>query len=383
MHIMHKIVIISGYSGKKMKANIGAQKSFWWVSLLEFGEDVLAKKRRFSKLTQQDISQKCGLSQSEISRIERGLAKPRDIPTIKAVCDVYQLSKSEKERYLELTTGLINLKSQDDYSLIKELIESQIQFVSLTNRRGNPKIAIDQAELLVNWLDHSFEKTMKKDPYISQAISLLILEESAAWWDIVSPENIDLFTKQLIRRMKFLSPFAGNHYYLINQGFHFYIKGKYRKANQIFESILKNTKLVNTSWAIELIRANTISLGKLKNFSKLQNNQFLINQYLLQKDISNLNKAYLLEGLGRSYSEIKPELSLKILKKANKLLEIAREEPDFINIRFIQHRRSYLEALKRNFAAHNTLLEIASPALEIAEKHNFLRHRNQIIKILQ
>jgi len=88
------------------KLDLEAQKMHWRSRLLDFGEDVLLEKRRKLRKTQLEISKNIGLNQSQISRLERGLTRPLDIPTIEAVCSAYKLSLKEKQEYFKLSLGI-------------------------------------------------------------------------------------------------------------------------------------------------------------------------------------------------------------------------------------------------------------------------------------
>lgn len=57
---------------------IEAEQCWQNSRLQEFGEEVLRPKRLKLGLTQQQMSQRVGVDQSRISRIERGLGKPDD-----------------------------------------------------------------------------------------------------------------------------------------------------------------------------------------------------------------------------------------------------------------------------------------------------------------
>lgn len=364
--------------------DVGSQRSYWWTSLLEFGEDVLVSRRKQRGLTQQNIAVKCGLNQSEISRFEKGLAKPRDVPTLETLCTVYDLGPAERQRYIELTTGFTPTSKQEGIEPILNLIKNQIAFISHTNRAGNPKVAINQAELLISWLDGYFDRRVLQSPQWREQLALILLEESAAWWDISEPQKISSFTVPLLSRMEKLTENSiqpddpGNCYLEINKGFHEYVKGNYREAESSFDWTMQHADCVNESWQVEVLRASTVVKGKLQHIDGLEKNHHIIAGQIQSSTMSNLNKAYLLEGLGRAYIDMKPELGLNYLRDSNSILMSAMKEPQFLEIRFIQHRRSFVAALKRNNAPSKTIVDVASPALRAAKKCGFNRHYKQI-----
>ncbi len=367
-----------------MTTDIGSQRSYWWTSLLEFGEEVLIRKRKKLGLSQQDIAIKCSLNQSEISRFEKGLAKPRDVPTLELLCAVYQLGPAERERYIQLTTGFIPPQKQEDLEPILSLIKNQIEFISRTNRAGNPKVAITQAELLTSWFNGFFDRAVLDKPKLREQLALIMLEESAAWWDIIEPHKIDEYTSPLFTQMEKLSESTCdvgdpcNCYLEVNKGFHEYVKGHYKEAETSFDWIMQHPDNIDENWRVEVLRASTVVKGKLKHVEGLRKNQYMIEGYIQSANISNLNKSYILEGLGRAYLDLKPELGLSYLRDSNGILMHASKEPKFLQIRFIQHRRSFVDALKKNNASSKTLLDIASPALRTAKKYGFERHYKQI-----
>ena len=363
-------------------------KSFWWSMLLEFGEDVLAVKRRKTGQTQSDIAQKTGLNQSEISRIESGFTKPTDLPTLEAVCQAYQLSNSEKAKYVELITGYTSQNISESEEIINNLLEGQIPFIAHTNRSGSPRIAIEQAELIMNWVESQNISLDKYSQNTLNKISYLLLEESAAWWDSTSTQLVDSRTAKILDKMQQLTA-AGKRsntiatlYLDINKGFHDYIKQDYSKATSIFSEIRNSVFFAGNPWEIEVLRASTITLGKTGDFNGLKHNENNVLNKIKFEKLTPQNKGYLLEGLGRAYLEFDLPQSKKYLQESYSWIEIARGMPEFLNVRFVQSVRSNLLMMKRAKEETRKILTFAEPALVETERSGLVRHRNQILEII-
>jgi transcriptional regulator with XRE-family HTH domain len=241
-----------------MTADTESAKSYWWSLLSEFGEEVLLDHRTRLGLTQADMARRCGVVQSEISRIERGLATPQNVPVFNILCGQYKLDDEEKSKFAELVTGTKNPQSLDTSTNISRLLRDQISFVANLNRSGNPKMAIKQSEIIREWLDgKSVKNSIANSQTIIKQLTLLILEESAAWWDVVDDKST-LVTKtgSLLKKSFALAP-DGN-FHLTNEAFHAYILGDYNRA----ENFLPRIKNIKTNdghnWGIELLRIKTI-----------------------------------------------------------------------------------------------------------------------------
>src|SRR6266567_1202595 len=132
-----------------MSNTLEYKQSFWRSNLYEFCEEVLVVNRKKYKLSQKTIAGNLGINQSEVSRIERGIVKPKNIVITKSICDVYRLNLHEKQKYLELTSGISNYI---DTSLVASLLDSQIDSIAILNRSGSPMPAITQSKQLREWI---------------------------------------------------------------------------------------------------------------------------------------------------------------------------------------------------------------------------------------
>lgn len=360
------------------------KKSFWRSELYEFCEEVFIKNRKNFKLTQKRVSSLLGLNQSEISRIERGVTTPKDITTIEAICSVYRLTPSQKNKYLELTYGL---PSSNDTDFLLGLIDNQTEFIANFNRSGSPLLAIKQSEYLREWLENNFELVEGKNSNIKDKISHLLLEESAAWWDVMIPEKTLDKTEPLIQKMEKLTGSnigsLSNDYLLTNKGFHSYIQGNHNEAKAYFEKVIDSKLLVGKLWGYEVLRAYTVTLGKMKDGAKLSKIENKIFNLIQDSSVTDTQKGYLLEGLGQAYIYLDHTKSQKFFNEAYKHINEARKSPDFLNIRYIQLTRSYLLLLKKITSNSVNLLDVAKSALEETEKSGFIRHQQQILQLVK
>lgn len=376
----------------RSKQNLENTKSFWWSSLCEFCEEVLVAGRKKLSLTQQGIASKVGLSQSEISRIETGIAKPKDLPTLSAICDIYQLSSVERQKYIELIVGLNHLVNTED--ILADLLEKQVPLISYTYRSGFPNIAIKQIESISKWIwtnTLSNKNLPNLGEPIAKAISFLLLEECAAWRDIMHGSRTDLYISGVFSKMNELTQEPNininNHfpmlYRQITIAFDYYIKKRYLEANRLFKDILKSPLLVGDSWEIEVIRAATISSGKSKDYSSLIRLEGKILDHINTKPVTYLTIGYLLEGLGRAYADFNLRTSEFMLKKAFEFITSAQNEPDYLVVRFIQVSRSITEVLKLLKSSKKELIKYSEPACKMAFTYGFIRHQRQILDIVE
>jgi len=357
--------------------------SYWWSSLMEFGEEVLVRNRKKIRLSQQEIANKLNLSQSEISRIERGLVRPHSLPAVREFCDVYQLTSSQKKKYLELINGISLIHSAD----LNNLLQNQVQFIARLNRSGYPKIAIKQFENLRTWLVLNTNFKDGANSASIQIFSRLLLEESAAWWDVVLPSETPKNTDALIKKMDMLAKLSGegsrSDYYLkINKGFHAYINNNYQLAKSYFNKVLPKKEQLDSLWKLEVFRASLVTFSKVKDYESIFRLEPDVYNFVNNKSIDSTAKGYLLEGFARAHIEIDIQKALQHFDLAGKYILKARMEPDFLSIRYIQLTRSLICALRFQNKSRSALIRIAEPALNEAERRGFKRHQQEILEYI-
>ncbi|HET7099077.1 MAG TPA: helix-turn-helix transcriptional regulator [Patescibacteria group bacterium] len=366
-----------------MTNDLDSQKSYWWSLLSEFGEEVLLVRRVALGITQADMAKRCGIDQSEISRIERGLATPQNIPALNNLCKEYKLNNDHKERFAELVTGTKNPQTYDNSRGISQLLKDQIVFVANLNRSGNPKMAIKQSEIIRTWVNNKATKSIiSNNKKIIKQFSLLLLEESAAWWDIAEDENeLIMKTKPLLREAFLLDP--NNSFYLTNQAFHYYILGKYDKAMDIIPKIIDIKTNDGHNWGIELLRIRTVIAAKIQDLRLFRNLEREIQKQLSSSVVDQINKAYLLEGLGKAYSYIDKKKALSILHESQTLMDSLISNPIFWKIRYVQLARSWMIATKDTPIERKKILKKIEMALQICDQCGFFRHKKQILDLTE
>ncbi|HKC04703.1 MAG TPA: helix-turn-helix transcriptional regulator [Patescibacteria group bacterium] len=366
-----------------MTKDLDSQKSHWWSLLSEFGEEVLVKKRLLLVITQDEMARRCGINQSEISRIERGLATPQNVPTFSNICEQYKLNLNEKDKFAELVTGTKNPHNTDTSSGILRLLKDQIAFVANLNRSGNPKMAIKQSEIIRAWLNNDSTKfTISNDKKIKMQLSLLLLEESAAWWDVAgNKDELIKMTRALLAESLSLDP--NDNFYLTNEVFHAYILGNYAKAIEIFPKI-KNIKTNDGhNWGIELLRIRAIVSAQTNDLHIFTHLESEVKKQLSNSRVDDVNKAYLLEGLGKAYSFLDKDKAIQFLSESQKLMDSLILSPLFWKIRYVQLSRSWLMATKSMPKERNKILKNINIALQICDQCGFIRHKNQILELLR
>ncbi len=378
------ILCISLKKNIKMKNDLDYKKSYWRSELYEFCEEAFVNNRKAFKLTQKRISSILGLNQSEISRIERGVTTPKDITTIEAICAAYRLTPAQRSKYLELTYGLPTNNTSD---LLSELVDTQTAFIANLNRSGSPMLAIKQSENLREWLENNIVLANGNNANIKDKICHLLLEESAAWWDVMVPDKTQAITEPLIEKMEKFSEedksSLSKDYLLTNKGFHSYIKGDNHEAKDYFEKVINSELLKGKLWGYEVLRAYTVTVGKLKDAAALSRAENRIYQLVQDPKIDDTQKGYLLEGLGQAYINLNHVKSQNFFDAAYKHINEARKNPNFLNIRYVQLTRSYLLFLNKIASNTVNLLDVAKSALDETEKSGFVRHQQQIQQLIK
>ncbi|KKS41499.1 MAG: hypothetical protein UV05_C0054G0007 [candidate division CPR1 bacterium GW2011_GWA2_42_17] len=377
------------------KLDLSAQKSSWWGDLSEFGETVLKQKRQNLGLTQQQVAKIVGLNQSQISRIEQGLSRPSDPPTLDSIAKAYHLNQKEKEYLYQLFVGVETIKTKIGESLtpVLDLLDKQTSFIAHANRSGNPQVASDHAKSIREWISKTkglFGKSIWNTEF-PMILSRLLLEESAAIWDIVSPKELKFSTAALLKTQQEITEKAVKEYIkresglflLVNKSFHHYIAGNYQKALIGFLQVVNSTELKKSHWYIEVLRGILVTSGVLKDLGKLKSTERQVKTFIEKSSPSRTNHFYLLEGLARGYKNFDPAYSLKLLEEAWGLMTKARRDDDYLLIREVQLVRTALMALIAAGESRPTALEeIATPTLNLCQKHGFFRHEQQIIELI-
>src|SRR3989344_6023979 len=163
-----------------MGVNHSLSKSGWWSNLLDFGQDIFKPRRLSLSLNQLNISNKIGINQSEVSRLENGLVKPRDVPTFNSVCQAYCLTNQEKLAYSRLVYG-INPHYQMPES-VYEYLSKHVQVIYELNRSGRMSVAIQMSTNLRVFIRGLLE-SYGLDTRLHHVLGRLVFEESIARWD--------------------------------------------------------------------------------------------------------------------------------------------------------------------------------------------------------
>lgn len=365
-----------------MSQDTDTRKSYWWSLLSEFGEEVLLKQRIVLGISQTVMAKRCGMAQSEISRIERGLVTPQNIPTSDEICDEYRLKQEDKDKYAKLVAGTKNPNDSNGSKGVLQLLKKQIAFVANLNRSGNPKMAIKQAQIIRSWIKNEvYETAITKNKRVIRQFSLLLLEESAAWWDIAeNQDELRIRTAPLLNKGLQLDPKGS--FYLTNKAFHYYIFGDSDKVLEVFPKIRDIKTNGGHNWGMELLRIKTITAASKNDVILFKNLEKEIQKQILNPKVDQINKAYLMEGLGKAYSFIDKEKAITVLRESQKLMDTLITNPLFWKIRYVQLARSYLMATKDNSEERTQIKGLVDLALQICNQCGFIRHKKQILSLM-
>lgn len=335
------------------------------------------------------------MNQSQISRIEQGLSRPSDPPTLDSIVNAYHLNQKEKDYLCQLFVGVETIRARVGESLtpVLDLLDEQTSFIARANRSGNPQVAAQHAGSIRDWVSKTkglFGKAIW-DTELPIILSRLLLEESAAIWDTVNPKELKFSTSALLKSQQEITEKAGKEYIkreaglflLVNKSFHHYIAGSYQKALDGFLQVAESPHLRKSHWYIEVLRGILVTSGVLKDLGKLKFTERQVKTLIDKSTPSRTNHFYLLEGLARGYKNFDPAYSLKLLEAAWGLMTKARKDGDYLLIREVQLVRTALMTLiAAGESRPAALKEIATPTLNLCRKHGFSRHEQQIVELI-
>lgn len=332
-------------------------------------------------ITQTEIARICGISQSEVSRLERGLVTPKDIPSFESVCVSYKLDIIQKDKYAELVLGRKSKTITND--LVPPLLKLQVNNILDLHKRGNPLLAYEQAKSLREWYTNNTGViTEKALEYISE----LILLESSCLWDTLPPEKAKKMTEDLLLLSYKLttmssSPVIKNNL-LLNLGFRAYLQNNFSEAELHFSKVSLD-KISGSKFNI--LRAQIVISGKNQNLKRLELLETAAVKLVSQKqNITNTEVAYLFEGLANAYSHINSGKAYLYIKKSIMLLNSESGKPKFWKLRYIQSSRTLSLIVKDSRRLKDRYFNtIVHRALKLCDEGGFIRHKQQILQSLK
>lgn len=372
-----------------MNASLESLRSNWWSNLLDFGQDVLIPKRKSLGLTQDDVSRMSGLGQSEISRIEGGFARPKDVSCFNSLCSVYRLTEDEKRIYAKLVLGTDLSQEKIESEFLCSFLRGQTEIIYELNRSGNPNLAVKQAKL-ANYIVGPFIKSVncKDEILIEEARLRFLLEESVAFWDSSNMENIDKVIDDILKRSNLIystSNEVGSKPWAYYQSLICsleYISGNHQVAKKMLGQLIQSSVLKFDQWDIETTRLAAVCAGKTKDINLLSEVEKKSYEYLINGQTSSLNKALLMEGLARGYINYDIEMSLRILGKAKGFLKESKQENSLLIVRQLQYNLTMLELMLLKDKTNSQIQGVANESLKIASEHGLLRYGSDIAKLM-
>lgn len=357
-----------------------SRRSSWWAELSEFGEEVLMVSRLKLGITQIEMAKRCGLSQSEISRMERGLVTPKDIPSFESICSGYNLNQKDCDQYRELVLGVKAKRGQ--YDLVPDLLKIETTNIINLHKRGNPTLAYEQAKSLREWyINHNAAVTEKTLENISE----LILLESSCLWDVFPPDKAKIMTDELLKLSYKLTKMTNSQIVknnlLINLGFRAYLMKNFTEADLHFGNV-DLEKLSNSKF--DILRIQIVVSGKNQNIKRLADLENIATD-LVSKNlgITATERAYLYEGLANAYGTIDPTKAYVFIKKSIDLLNTEANKPDFWKLRYIQSVRTLSLIVSIRKSLKDTAFDKnINNALRLCDEGGFARHKQQILQWL-
>ena len=379
MHLMH--IILNNIDIMNLTSD--SLRSNWWSNLLDFGLDVLQSNRKNMGVSQAQIANTTGLNQSEISRIENGLARPKDITNFELICKAYKLTDHQRNQYSTLVLGTVQTSKEND---LLSLLMSQIDMIYELNRSGQPILSIRQSQMLRSFIQNSLPSSSNKTD-LCEIMARITLEESVARWDSDSDRKYRTDISNILQNsMELTEQFDPNNlmantYHEINSASIDYVNGQHKTALPKFESLLESRVLRGKLWELETLRMTLICSSKVGDYKTFSKTEKEIN-FHLRSSLTPIEKVLLAEGLARAYSEFSPVDSLSLINQSQKFLTDSNVDTQPLVVREIQVKRSLLETLVK-LGKKSAAKKIANETINQASTYGLKRYHKQVNSIIK
>lgn len=336
--------------------------------------------------SEREIAQWCGVSQAAVSKWISGLTRPSPLYLVILASHLslepYKLAEAagyDPEKIVQLFEDRWILSQDLDYArtTIKHIYDARIQ--------GNSAIAIEIASDLNMWLQ-SFSTPSQE---LLKVRARVLFEQSWAYKEISFPEKIKQSTKQITTEINNLAEVYkdGEIYGLagICKGDTFYILKKFMPAIRELTNVLQQNLVTSTDDKLWLLRALALSAGYLNDYNTVENAEIQVRTLIEDGKYSGLEHfCHALEGIGRAQGLLGLSTkSFSTLYEAEKMYRLMELENKKAPLRAVQVARSKLMVIHQ-LEPHNwqTIEQVGSEAIRIAQEYGYERHEQQIIELL-
>jgi len=360
--------------------------------------DILKRQRLASKLTQTRLAALISVDATELSRWENG----HKVPSPGQLHDIFRRLDLPREACDLLWTAWARANPERIHpSFLPELerpeamadyLSASINHVRQLRKAGYPRNALDlsqrDAQVAVGRIQQ-FPAT-KLHGHLLTNLSELLLEECKAALDFMPRYQVRSGALEpLLRSMRTLIKQSGTAesrflHDLAEEGVT-YVGGNADLAFKQVVQLVQWGSRIPPSWRAEVLRAAAITAGKREDRETLETVEVLIHALLAEGDLSASDKAFLLEGLGRSWGGITPGKGEEIIAQAWSLRSEASGSEGASLLRAVQLTRSEAEVVAAHRGVKNDgaiVLKIED-AIRISQSAGYDRYVHQLTRWLK
>lgn len=344
-----------------------------------------------------DLAVEIGVDHSVVSRWEQGHA----YPTLAQLHAVWVALGLDEEQTIGLFMAWTResgrlpvsfLPARERPEAMADFIEKSIDYARHLRKAGEPRQALSLSSRdAVFALDHvqKFQKS-SLHAHLLTKVAELLLEECKAALDFMPRREVKAGALgAVLKNMLLISSECGTAdsrflFDLATEGVT-YVGGDAKLAFRQTIELVKLGSSIPASWRSEVLRAAAINAGRGGEREILLRIQLLIDGLLETGDLADGEKAFVLEGLGRSWATIEPARGIDIIARAWSLRDDAPGAEGSSQLRSVQLTRSEAEVV----AAHrgvkndgNIVLKIEN-AINVSRVHGYDRYVHQLNRWLQ
>lgn len=356
----------------------------WYTDLNTFGENVLRERRKQRGLTQQQMAERIGVDQSRVTRIERGLGVPKDLPTAQAYAKAYRLNKAQADRWYQLLYGL----TADQITLSPHNLGAYSQAfedINVTRMEGNPQYAIRKAEVLIDYMSQqigSLAPSLEALP-LFRLYARILFEKAAFYGECARRHDVIPHTKQVVKDILRLAKRCHDDHQIVGLVYHAsglacYVAGRYGpSASCLSKAVELIPEPVHQCWILRTLALDYARLGDGANYLKTE--QRILN-LIEQGQVGQQHMVcFAYEGLGRSRGVLGWSQALEYLRKGQAVYQHMKAANERAHIRMIQLGRSEIEVIQRRQPEDVALLDDQARALIfLATEDGYPRHATEI-----
>ena len=363
-------------------------RRLWYLDLYDFGQSVLKERRKILRLSQKQIAGMIGIDQSRISRIERGLGIPKDLPSAKAIAECYRLDEKTSKNWYQLIYGVSPINEFLTNNLI-EAYQLKIDTQYKAQQRGGSELVIERTNIITEQLRKTILSSSRIREPLQKTLAWLLLVQVGSYLEIGLPAELSGCTTPLIKEVQDIAKeyddkhLLGSAYF--NIGDVYYIKKQYEDAIpwlNLASDLLKDDK----DLSLRINRTLALSLANRQEKKEFLRVKERVMGLIDDGAFTTLRPVcQVLEGIGSGLGILKsPNDALRVLEEAQNKYEIMITKDGKMPFLSVQIARSQIEVMNNLGSKDKGLIEeIGKEGLRMASEYGFHRYENHINNILE